>query len=145
MRYLLLAAAMLPLVPAQATAQSWYAVGGNEKTAGYVDLDSIRPMGSKTIAVILSIYATPMEGDIKATAIREEYDCPGNYFRTLEYTYYGLDNKVMSTEASVTINEQKTPAPNSINEAYRDFICYRKGGRQVADPFADAPRVHAGG
>lgn len=145
MRTLYLAAALLPLVSVPAAAQSWYAIGGNEKTAGYVDLDSIRPLGDKTIAVVMSVYATPMDGDVKASTIRQEYDCAGNYFRTLEYGYYGVDKKLMSTEPSLTINEHKTPAPNSINEAYRDFICYRKGGRPVADPFADAPRIHGGG
>ena len=138
MRYLMLAAALLPLVPAEVAAASWYRIGGNEKTQSYVDLDSLRPLGSKIIAVTKSVYREPLDGDVFASAIRSEYDCAGGYFRTLEYSYYGANDVFMSTEASATINEQKRPAKDSINESMMDFICYRKGGVFVGNPYTDA-------
>jgi len=139
MRKIALAAALLlPMMPATADATSWYRVGGNKQTVSYVDLDSLRPIGGKIIALTQSIYAAPLDGNIYASAIRSEYDCAGKYFRTLEYSYYGQGGKFISTEPSQTINEQKVPAKDSINEALMDFVCYRKGGTAVTDPFADA-------
>lgn len=134
------AAALLALVPAQAAAQSWYRAGGNAKQMSYVDLASLRPLGGKIIAVTKSVYKEQLNGDtgIFSTEIRSEYDCPGNYFRTLEYSYFDASGSRMSTEPSQTINEHKTPSKGSINEAMLDFICYRKGGTLVSDPYADA-------
>ncbi|MBO9715207.1 surface-adhesin E family protein [Sphingomonas sp.] len=143
MRALLLAAAVLGVVPAEANAESWYRVGGNEKTYSYVDLDSLRPIGGKIVVMTESVYAEPIGGDVYASGIRSEYDCTGGYFRTLEYTYYDQGGNKMSTEASQTINEHKVPAKDSINEAIMDFVCYRKGGTAVSDPFGDA-RAHFG-
>ena len=139
MRLILAAAALLPLVPAEAAAQSWYRVGGNERTVSYVDLASLRPIGDKIIGDVESVYAEPIDGEIWGAKIRTEFDCVGKYFRTLEYSYYGQGGKLMSTEPSETINEKKVPKPESINEAIMDFACFRKGGTQVADPFTDAP------
>lgn len=135
---MLLAAALLSFVSAEASATSWYRVGGNSKTVSYVDLDSIRPLGSKIVALTQSVYSEPLSGDIYASAIRSEYDCAGGYFRTLEYSYYGQGGRFISTEPSQTINEHKVPAKDSINEALMEFICYRKGGTAVANPFTDA-------
>ena len=134
------AAALLALAPAQASAQSWYRVGGNAKQMSYVDLASLRPLGSKIIAVTKSVYKDELNGDtgIFSTQIRSEYDCAGNYFRTLEYSYFDMAGKHMRTEPSETINDHKTPAANSINESMMEFICYRKGGTLVSDPLADA-------
>lgn len=129
----------LPLVPAEAAAQSWYRVGGNEHTQSYVDLASLRPMGGKIIGDVESVYAEPLDGGVWAARIRTEFDCTGKYFRTLEYSYYGQAGKLLSTEPSETINDRKIPKPDSINEAIMDFVCFRKGGTLVADPFADAP------
>jgi hypothetical protein len=139
MRLLLLAAALMPFVSAQADASSWYRVGGNSKTVSYVDLDSLRPIGGKIVAMTESVYSQPLDGNIWGVSIRSEYDCAGGYFRTLEYSYYGSGGSFMSTEPSQTINDHKTPAKDSINEAIMDFVCYRKGGTLVADPFTDAP------
>ena len=136
---MLLAAALMSFISAEASATSWYRVGGNSKTVSYVDLDSIRPLGGKIVALTQSVYAEPISGDVYASAIRSEYDCAGGYFRTLEYSYYGQGGKYISTEPSQTINEHKVPAKDSINEALMDFICYRKGGTAVANPFTDAP------
>lgn len=134
------AAALLALAPGQASAQSWYRVGGNSKQMSYVDLASLRPLGSKIIAITKSVYKEQLNGDsgVFSTEIRSEYDCAGNYFRTLEYSYFDYSGKFMSTEPSQTINEHKTPAKDSINEVMLDFICYRKGGTSVTDPYADA-------
>jgi hypothetical protein len=143
MRTLLLAAALLPAFPATASATSWFRVGGNSNTVSYVDLDSLRPLGGKIIAHTMSVYRTPLEGDIHASQIRSEYDCTGGYFRTLEYSYYDASHRMTSTEASATINDHKVPAKDSINAAMMDFICYRKGGTQVGDPFADAPSQYS--
>lgn len=139
MRRLLLAAALLaPFASAEASATSWYRVGGNAKTMSYVDLDSIRPIGNKIVVLTQSIYAEPLDEDIYASAIRSEYDCAAGYFRTLEYSYYGQNGRFIRTEPSATINEQKVPAKESINEAIMEFVCYRKGGIAVANPFTDA-------
>lgn len=138
MRKLLLVAAMLSAVPSAASATDWYRIGGNAKTMSYVDLDSLRPIGGKIIALTKSVYASPLDGDVFASMIRSEYDCAGNYFRTLEYSYYGEGDRFMSSEASQTINEHKTPKPDSINQSMLEFICYRKGGVQVSNPYADA-------
>ncbi|MES2987019.1 MAG: surface-adhesin E family protein [Pseudomonadota bacterium] len=136
------AAAILALAPAYAAAQSssWYRVGGNAKQMSYVDLGSVRPLGGKIIAVTKSVYKDQLNGDtgIFSTEIRSEYDCPGNYFRTLEYTYFGVAGSKISTEPSQSINEHKTPAAGSINEAMLEFICYRKGGTPVTSPYSDA-------
>jgi hypothetical protein len=138
MRSLLVAAALLAFVPTQAGATSWYWVGGNEKTQSYVDLDSLRSIGSKIVVVTKSVYSAPINDDIYATAIRSEYDCAGGYFRTLEYSYFGYSGNLIDTEPSQTINEHKVPAKDSINESIQDFVCYRKGGTLVGDPLADA-------
>ncbi|MGV1683194.1 surface-adhesin E family protein [Sphingopyxis sp. GW247-27LB] len=138
MRLLLAAVALLPLVPTEAAAESWYLVGGNENTRTYVDLSSLRPLDNKMIGDIQSVYSTPLDGDIWGVKIRQEFDCTGNYFRTLQYSYYGARGAYIDTEASETINEQKVPAPDSINEAVMEFVCYRTGGTQVANPFDDA-------
>ncbi|RYY25665.1 MAG: hypothetical protein EOP62_12445 [Sphingomonadales bacterium] len=133
-----IAAVLLPMIPATADATSWYRVGGNSKTVSYVDLDSLRPIGGKIVALTQSVYAEPLSGSIYGSAIRSEYDCAGRYFRTLEYSYYGKGGTFISTEPSQTINEQKVPAKDSINEAMMDFICYRKGGTAITNPFTDA-------
>ncbi|RYE01670.1 MAG: hypothetical protein EOP61_10590 [Sphingomonadales bacterium] len=134
------AAAVLAVLPAQAFAQDWYRAGGNANNMSYVDLASVKPIGGKILAVTKSVYREQLSGDtgIYSTQIRAEYDCAGNYFRTLEYSYFDISNKLMSTEPSQSINEHKVPAKGSINEAMMDFICYRKGGTQVTDPFTDA-------
>jgi hypothetical protein len=138
MRLWLAAAALLPLVPAEAAAESWYLVGGNEATRTYVDLSSLRAIDNKMIGDIQSVYSTPLDGGIWGVKIRQEFDCSGNYFRTLQYSYYGAGGAFMDTEASETINENKTPAPDSINEGVMQFVCYRTGGTQVVNPFDDA-------
>jgi hypothetical protein len=138
MRLLLAAIALLPLVPTEAAAQSWYFVGGNESTRTYVDLSSLRPIDNKMIGDVQSVYSTPLDGGIWGVRIRQEFDCVGNYFRTLQYSYYGAGGTFIDTEASETINEHKVPVPNSINEGVMQFVCYRSGGTQVASPFDDA-------
>ncbi|WP_066799156.1 surface-adhesin E family protein [Sphingomonas soli] len=134
------AAVMLAVLPAQAFAQDWYRAGGNANNMSYVDLASIQPAGGKILATTKSVYREQLSGDtgIYATQIRAEYDCAGNYFRTLEYTYFDASNKLMRTEKSLSIDEHKVPAKGSINEAMMNFICYRKGGTQVTDHFTDA-------
>lgn len=133
-----LAAVLLPMLPATASAETWYRVGGNDKTMSYVDLDSLRNIGGKIIVMTRSVYAAPLSGDVYGAGIRSEYDCPGKYFRTLEYSYYTQSGALISTEPSQTINEHKVPAAGSINEAIMDFVCYRKGGTAVSNPTADA-------
>ncbi len=132
-------AALLLLAPGHAATQgSWYRIGGNAKTQSYVDLSSERGVGGKIIVVTKSVYKEPLDGGVYSTEIRSEYDCPGNYFRTLEYSYFDISGKNIGTEASNTINDHKVPAAGSINESMLAFICYRKGGTLVSDPYADA-------
>ncbi|RYE01672.1 MAG: hypothetical protein EOP61_10600 [Sphingomonadales bacterium] len=138
-RIAVVAALALFALPATASAEAWYRVGGNSKTISYVDLDSLRNIGGKIIVVTRSVYAEALSGEIFGAGIRSEYDCPNKYFRTLEYSYYTKSGSLISTEPSQTINEHKVPAAGSINEAMMDFICYRKGGTLVANPTTDAP------
>lgn len=140
MRMLLIAASMvLPMIPAEAAAQSWYRVGGNGKTMTYVDLTSLRPLGDKIVGVTQSVYKNPLSGGVHATRIRSEYDCDENYFRTLEYSYYDASGGFILTEASKTINERKVPSAASLNEGVLRFVCFREGGTAVAgDLFVDA-------
>ncbi len=138
MRMIFVAAALLPLATPAAAAE-WYLVGGNDSTRTYVDLASLRALSGKIVGDVLSVYAKPLNGGpIVGAKIREELDCGGNYFRTLEYSYYRADGSFIESEPSETITEHKTPAANSINEAIMDFACYRKGGTAVSDPFSDA-------
>ena len=144
MKHILTAALVLALAPSTAHAAKWQRVAGNESTQSYVDSDSIRQNGGKTEVWTWSIYASPIgDGDIYSTRIRSEYDCAGSYFRTLEYSYFDKTGKFLSTEPSETINERKYSAPNSINEAIMEFVCYKRGGTLVQNPLTDAPSQFA--
>ncbi|MDG2535415.1 hypothetical protein P6144_17270 [Sphingomonas sp. HITSZ_GF] len=136
---ILLAAALLPFAATPAMAQQWYRVGGNDNTMSYVDLASLRPLGDKVIGDVESVYIQPIGEGIIAAKIRTEFNCQAKNFRTLEYSFYAPSGKYLRTEPSETLNEIKTPKPNSINEAILDFACFRKGGTAVANPFTDAP------
>jgi hypothetical protein len=138
MRILLAAAALLPFAT-PAAAQQWYRVGGNDNTMSYVDLASLRPLGDKVVGDVESVYIKPIGDGIIASKIRTEFNCQAKNFRTLEYSFYAPDGKFLRTEPSETLNEIKTPKPNSINEAILDFACFRKGGMAVANPLTDAP------
>ncbi|WP_428681821.1 surface-adhesin E family protein [Sphingopyxis sp.] len=135
---LIFTAALLALATPAAAAQ-WYMVGGNDGMRTYVDLSSLRTLDNKIIGEVLSIYAEPMDdSDIYGAKIREEFDCSGKSFRTLEYSYYRADGGFIETQPSETINQRKTSAPGSINEAIMDFACYRKGGNLIGEPFQHA-------
>ncbi|WP_342249551.1 surface-adhesin E family protein [Sphingomonas sp. OTU376] len=138
MRILLAAAALLPLA-SPAGAQQWYHVGGNDNTQSYVDLASLRPLADKIIGDVESVYIQPIGEGIIAARIRTEFNCQAKTFRTLEYSFYAPGGKFLRTEPSETLNEIKTPKPNSINESIMDFACLRKGGTAVANPFTHAP------
>lgn len=142
MRLVLAAAAILPFLSTAAYAESWYRTGGNDSVSTYADLDSLRPVGNKIVILTKSVYAEPICDDVECTIwsgdIRSEYDCAGGYFRTLEYSYYDIEEKLIATEASETINENKVPAEGSINEATMEFVCFRRGGEYVVDPYYDA-------
>jgi len=138
MRLLIAAAALLPFAT-PAAAQQWYRVGGNDNTISYVDLASLRPISDKIIGDVESVYIQPIGEGIIAAKIRTEFNCQARNFRTLEYSFYAPGGKFLRTEPSETLNQVKTPKPNSINQAIMDFACLRKGGTAVANPFTDAP------
>jgi len=143
MRLILACVAAWTLLSSPAAAETWYWTGGNEKTQNYVDVDNLRAIGNKIVALTRNIYSEPLcddsgACDVWAVDIRSEYDCSGGYFRTLEYSYFDIEGSLMSTEASETINEQKVPAKDSLNEAIMEFVCFRRGGEYVANPFEDA-------
>jgi hypothetical protein len=141
MRFIIaVAAALLAMAPATASAQNWFRVGGNAQSMAYVDLASLRPMGDKIVAITRSVYKEQLNGDtgIFASEIRSEYDCAGNYFRTLEYGYYNVIGEKLRTEPSQTINEHKVPVKDSLNAAMMEFVCYRKGGSAVVDTYSDS-------
>lgn len=116
---------------------SWQRAGGNDSNVSYVDIASRQVSNQRVIVMTLSVYAKPISDNIYAVAIKSEYDCPANDFRTLEYSYYDYNGKFMSTEPSETINEHKVPEPGSINEVLMDVACKGTGGTPVADPFKD--------
>ncbi|MEI9928580.1 MAG: surface-adhesin E family protein [Sphingomonas sp.] len=138
MRWWLTPIAILPFVPIQASAQSWYRVGGNDRTYSYLDLESLAAKDGKVRATLLSTYAHAI-GDAKVSAaqVTVEYDCAGHSFRTIEYTYFGTARDVLGTEPSETIDQWKTPVAGSIDESSFKFACTRTGGTKVADPFSD--------
>lgn len=151
MRYVLLAAALVlsaPVVaqnsstpnPGRAPSPSWYRVGGNENASSYVDLNSLRQTGGKTMADVQTVFKTPLDGGegIYASEIQTEYNCTGGSFRTIEYTYHAYDGRVIRSEPSETIDQSKTPTKDSINEAIMAFVCTREGGELVSDIYSDA-------
>lgn len=138
MRLPFIAAVLLPLAT-PAAAEQWYRVGGNDRTVSYVDLASLRPVGDKIIGDVESVYFEPIDGEIIAARIRTEFNCQAKNFRTLQYSYYARDGKLINTEPSATINEIKPAKPGTINEAIMDFVCFRKGGEAAGDPITDAP------
>lgn len=139
MRLLLAAAVLLPFAAAPASAQQWYRVGGNDSTMSYVDLSSLRALGDRIVGDVESVYVQPIGEGIIAAKIRTEFNCQARTFRTLEYSFYTPAGKLLRSEPSETMNDNKPIKPNSINEAIMDFACYRKGGTAVANPIADAP------
>lgn len=64
---------------------------------------------------------------------------PADTFARSSTAITGRGGRFISTEPSATINDHKVPAKDSINEAMMDFVCYRKGGVPVGNPFTDAP------
>jgi hypothetical protein len=144
MRWLLAVIAVLLIIPAQASAQSWYKVGGNDKTYTYIDLQSIKLDGSKARVTTLSTYLHPI-GDAKVSASQViiEYDCAANSFHTIEYTYFSTTRAVLGTEPSETIDKWTTPGDGSIDASMLTFACSRKGGTKVDDPFADGYFGHS--
>lgn len=151
MRYLLLATALIASAPvlaqnsatpnaARASTPSWYRVGGNENAMSYVDLNSLRPTGGKTMADVETVFKTPLDGDegIYASEIQTEYNCAGGTFRTIQYTYHAFDGSLIRSEPSETIDQSRTPTKDSINEAIMAFVCNREGGENVSDIYSDA-------
>ncbi|MDF7776647.1 hypothetical protein P1X14_15425 [Sphingomonas sp. AOB5] len=138
MRMLMAAALAVTMLPAAASAQSWARVGSNDQMTAYVDGSSLRVAGGKTTALTFSGYAKAL-GDTPVwfTAVKVEYNCSANSFRTLEYTYYDKSGNSLGTEASYTINEIRTPNPGSIDETMMRYSCTKAGGTPVSDPFAD--------
>ncbi len=137
-RFALAAVIFSAAVSTAAQAQSWQRAGGNESTFSYVDVASRAVIRNRVTVLTQSVYAEPLDGGIYAVVIKSEFDCSANDFRTLEYSYYDINNNYMSTEVSETINEHKIPSPGSINEALLSIACTGSGGIAVSDPFTDA-------
>jgi len=125
---------------APAAAQNWHRVDGNADTVSYVDADSLRRSGNMVYGYYVNVYAAPINDWVYGSGIRSEFACNRNYFRTLEYTYYGRAGDALRTEPSETIDEHKVPQPGSLNESVMEFACRGTGGTPVGDPFTDAPR-----
>jgi hypothetical protein len=138
--FLAAAAAAITMIPATASAQvqDWVRVAGNDQMLAFVDAGSITRNGTKATAVTFSGYAKPLgETDIWFTAVKVEYNCSANSFRTLEYTYYGKDRRSLGTEASFTINENRTPKAGSIDERFFQYTCNGTNGTPSGNPFRD--------
>lgn len=134
----LVAAAALLAAEAPAAAEKWYRVGGDDNVAAYVDADSIRTEGGIRYGRVYTVYAEPLDGFLHAAAILQLFDCAGNYFQTIEYSFYGEGNAHLATEASATRDERRTPDPESFNEFFFRFVCQGTGGVEVADAWSDA-------
>ncbi len=140
MKFTSLAIAALMLVGSAAHAERWYFAANSDQTRSYVDFDSFANAGSMLRVQVLDIYPNGLASGgnvIGASRILEEVNCSSKTFRTMEYLFYKMDRKILSLEASDTINEWKTPAKGSLNEARIDLICSKQGGRFVPDPFTD--------
>lgn len=141
----LASAAAILLAAAPASAERWFRVSTSDASIAYVDADSIGNEGGNRYATSYSVYAEPIDNSIYAGAIRSEYHCDENYFRTLEYSYHGSSNEHLGTEPSETINERKVPLPGSVNEAIMTFVCSGSGGIEVANAWSDGRAIFAGG
>ncbi len=103
-----------------------------------MDLESIHVTDGKAMVTTLSTYAHPMgDAKISAALVKIEYDCSGDVFRTIEYTYYSTTKDVLGTEPSETIDKWNAPTEGSIDDAMLKFACTRTGGTKIDDPFAD--------
>jgi hypothetical protein len=135
----LVAAAAVLAGAAPAAAQRWYRVGGDAAAVAYVDADSIRGRGDVRTGNVYTVFNEPFEGRLHASSIRSEFHCTENYFRTLEYSYFGAGNALIATEPSSRPNERKQPQPNSFNLSFFNFVCRGTGGVEVgADAWRDA-------
>ncbi|MDF7776648.1 hypothetical protein P1X14_15430 [Sphingomonas sp. AOB5] len=139
---MLAAAALIAAMPsATASAQviqDWMKVGGNDQMIAYVDATSIVRNGDKRTAMTFSGYSKALgDTNVWYTAVKIEYNCRAKTFRTLEYTYYGRDRQSMGTEASFTINENRTPGAGSIDERYYLYVCQGRNGTPSISPFRD--------
>lgn len=124
---------------APAMAQRWYRVGGDAAAVAYVDADSIRGSGAIKTGNVYTVYGVPIEGQVFASSIRSEFNCAENYFRTLEYSYFGPGNTPIATEPSTRPNERKVPEPDTFNLFFFNFVCEGTGGVEVgADAWRDA-------
>ena len=141
MRFISVCMAAAIMATAQpAAAERWFAVGDGDNVSTYVDADSIETRGAMRYARSFSRYAAPLDGDVYAGTIASEFDCANNWFRTLEYSYYGPRREHLATERSETIDQRRPLEPGTINAGIFRFVCFGAGGVAVVDPW-----VHAAG
>jgi hypothetical protein len=124
-----------------AAAERWYAVGGNDEGWTYVDADSMESRGGLRYAKSYTRYASPLFDEVYAGTIISEFDCANNWFRTLEYSYYGAAREHIGTEASETIDQRREIEAGSINEAIFGFVCFGRSRESVIDPWEHAGRM----
>ncbi len=135
----LAAAAALLAGAAPAAAQNWHRVGGDAEAVAYVDAASISGEGAIKRANVYTVYARPVENRLYAGGILSEFNCAENWFRTIEYSYYGAGGVRFETHASSRPNEHRTPDPGSFNHMFFRFVCAGEGGVAVgADAWSDA-------
>ena len=137
-------AATILTAAAPASAEHWYAVGGNDDGWTYVDADSVQTRGGLRYAQSYTRYSSPLFDEVYAGTITSEFDCANNWFRTLEYSYYGARREHIGTEPSETIDQRRQVESGTINEAIFGFVCFGRSRESVVDPWEHAGRMLGG-
>ena len=129
---------VLALIAGTAPANpSWFYISGNDGVARYVETSGIVSEGDSRTVLTLSAYAQPRPNGAYNIAVTMGFDCRKRLFRTLDYAALDQKGKVMLTEPSQD-SSYRVPGEGSFNELAMNFVCFREGGTQVADPLEDA-------
>ena len=137
----LVVCAGLAMIASPAAAQSWQRIASNDDTVGYVDGDSIRNQGNLRQVRAFFVFSEPLDGRVLASTVQYEFDCGRSQFRSIEYSYFDLEGRLIRTEPSETIDEFETAPQGSISEALIESVCLGQAGEAVADPIRDAPSI----
>ena len=139
MRLIFLGLAML-LAPAPAMAQQWYRVAGDEISQTFVDLDSIKPEGDRTMATEMVLYRTHFrDTEVKHMVTHSEFDCPARRAHFLRVEFFGDDRGELGAVDDPDEGGYRSVRPGSPAESTLNFVCGvdRDGAVAVADPWAD--------
>jgi hypothetical protein len=137
MRLLLAAATAIAMIPATASAASWYLYFQDADTSWYLDADSIQKNGAWTRVARYDRYtrASGRTG-IKSVAVTLEIDCRRRLYRLARFEPFDAAGKSMGAVNNPESGEEHPSVPGSSSEAAMKFVCDndRAGKQQVADP-----------